>query len=124
MKRLRLHTVILLCFLLLIPSFVFPEHVHAETYGVCQICHGSAKCGLCDPAKVPEGLGNGYLRCHYCDDSGMRRCGTNTTGDGQRIGCDGSGYKEDGSVCEVAAAPASISATPAAARSSLSADAE
>ena len=101
MKLSKSISVILLCIILITSALIAPVPVYAESYAPCQICHGTAKCGLCDPALVPEGMGNGYLHCHYCDGTGMRTCGTNTTGDGRRIGCDGSGYDSDGSVCEV-----------------------
>ncbi|MBO4795172.1 MAG: hypothetical protein J5547_03725, partial [Clostridia bacterium] len=90
--------------LLLIAAFVFtpffavPAHA-ATVYAVCVICDGSGKCGLCDPKNTPEGQGNGWLYCGFCDENGMRKCGTNHTGDGTPIGCDGSGYLPDGSVC-------------------------
>lgn len=72
-----------------------------EVYGICQICQGSAKCGLCDPAEGDDRLGDGHLVCIYCHQTGYITCGTNTAGDGTPIGCDGSGYRKDGSVCEV-----------------------
>lgn len=89
---------------LLLPALViapfFAVHTHAATvYAVCVICDGSGKCGLCDPKNTPEGTGDGWLRCDFCDADGMRKCGTNHTGDGTPIGCDGSGYLPDGSVC-------------------------
>ena len=95
---------LILVAVLLIPTLViapfFPVHTHAATvYAICVICDGSGKCGLCDPKNTPEGHGDGWLDCGFCDENGMRKCGTNHTGDGTPIGCDGSGYMPDGSVC-------------------------
>ena len=89
---------------LLLPALViapfFAVRAHAATvYAICTICDGSGKCGLCDPKNTPEGTGDGWLHCGFCDANGMRKCGTNHTGDGTPIGCDGSGYLPDGSVC-------------------------
>ena len=77
---------------------LFPVNVHAETYGKCGRCNGTGICELCDPSR--EGcLGNGILICPYCHQTGYITCGTNHTGDGTPIGCDGSGYNPDGTVC-------------------------
>ena len=81
---------------------LFPADAHAgDVYMPCVICNGSAKCGLCDPASGSDHLGDGWQKCIYCNQTGYIKCGTNHTGDGTPIGCDGSGYKPDGSVCEV-----------------------
>ena len=95
MKLSKSISVILLCIILITSALIAPVPVYAESYAPCQICHGTAKCGLCDPALVPEGMGNVYLHCHYCDGTGMRTCGTNTTGDGRRIGCGSCGKCHD-----------------------------
>ena len=77
---------------------LIPLNVHAETYGKCSRCNGTGICELCDPSR--EGcLGNGVLICPYCHQTGYITCGTNHTGDGTPIGCDGSGYNPDGTVC-------------------------
>ncbi len=71
---------------------------HADTtYGICQDCNGTGKCGRCKDSA----LGEGYVDCLLCGGTGKVKCGTNTTGDGERIGCDGSGYFEDGSECYI-----------------------
>jgi hypothetical protein len=79
-------------------ALLLPLNVHAETYGKCGRCNGTGICELCDPSR--EGcLGNGVQICPYCHQTGYIICGTNHTGDGTPIGCDGSGYNPDGSVC-------------------------
>ncbi len=81
---------------------LLPTHAHAATcYAPCVICNGSAKCGLCDPALIPDALGDGWLECPWCHGTGEIVCGTNHAGDGTPIGCDGSGRLPDGSVCPV-----------------------
>ncbi len=99
MKRPRI-----LISLLILMLFIggLPQHVHgADCYMPCVICNGSAKCGLCDPSKVPDALGDGYMVCIYCHQTGFITCGTNHTGDGTPIGCDGSGKMPDGRTCVV-----------------------
>lgn len=78
-----------------------PLKVNAETYGKCHMCDGTAVCELCDPSRAADRLGNGYLVCIYCHQTGYITCGTNHTGDGTPIGCDGSGIMPDGTVCVV-----------------------
>ena len=95
--RKTLVTLISLAFLLLL----FPLSVHAETYILCLGCDGTGKCELCDPAKGSDRLGDGWMGCWLCHGTGYAACGTNHTGDGTPIGCDGSGYMPDGTVCVV-----------------------
>ena len=93
-----------LLFSLIVMSFAgfsLPSRAAGDVFGICNICRGTGKCELCDPAYCDDGLGDGYLVCGYCRQTGYITCGTNTTGDGIPIGCDGSGYRADGSVCEV-----------------------
>lgn len=91
--------------LLFLIAFVFmlliPARVHAERYILCLGCDGTGKCELCDPAKGSDRLGDGYMQCWLCHQTGYAVCGTNHTGDGTPIGCDGSGHMPDGSVCVV-----------------------
>lgn len=91
--------------LLFLIAFVFmlliPARVHAERYILCLGCDGTGKCELCDPAKGSDRLGDGYMRCWLCHQTGYAVCGTNHTGDGTPIGCDGSGHMPDGSLCVV-----------------------
>ena len=89
-------SLITLAFLLL-----FPVNVHAERYILCLGCDGTGKCELCDPAKGSDRLGDGYMQCWLCHQTGYAICGTNHTGDGTPIGCDGSGHLPDGSICPV-----------------------
>jgi|GEM_PF-2768605 len=80
----------------------FPVHAHADSaFSVCSVCCGTGICGLCNPnntldTNMPaaDKLGDGWIRCGFCDANGYRKCGTNTTGDGTPIGCDGSGKVE------------------------------
>lgn len=92
--RKTLLSLITLTFILFIPITV-----HAETYILCLGCGGTGTCELCDPAKGSDRLGNGYMQCWLCHQTGYATCGTNHTGDGTPIGCDGSGYMPDGTVC-------------------------
>ena len=102
MKKTSVLPMIIFAVSLLTAIFVFTAvTAYAEdTYGICGVCRGDCKCGLCDPAGGNDRLGNGYLVCIFCDENGYRTCGTNHTGDGTPIGCDGSGYK-NGQVCEI-----------------------
>ncbi len=91
-----------LCLLAGLLLCLLPLNAHAANcYAPCVICGGSVKCGLCDPSKNAGALGDGYLECPWCHGTGSIICGTNTSGDGKPIGCDGSGKMPDGSVCPV-----------------------
>lgn len=94
--RKTLLSLITLAFILLIPT-----SVHAERYILCLGCDGTGKCELCDPAKGSDRLGDGYMQCWLCHQTGYAVCGTNHTGDGTPIGCDGSGHMPDGTTCLV-----------------------
>ena len=95
--RKTLLSIISLAFFLLL----IPMSVRAETYILCLGCDGTGKCELCDPAKGSDRLGDGWMGCWLCHGTGYAACGTNHTGDGTPIGCDGSGYMPDGTVCVV-----------------------
>ncbi len=104
MKQQRIvHRIALLLLALLVSVTVpaaFREDVHAAdpAYSVCSVCLGTGICGNCNPYNTldtmmpaADKLGDGWIRCGFCDADGYRKCGTNHTGDGTPIGCDGSG---------------------------------
>ena len=91
----------LLSLIAFVVILLIPMTVHAERYILCLGCDGTGMCELCDPAKGSDRLGDGYMQCWLCHQTGYAVCGTNHTGDGTPIGCDGSGHMPDGSVCVV-----------------------
>ena len=75
---------LLLAALVLVCAFPFRSHASDPAYSVCSVCLGTGICGNCNPYNTmdtmmpaSDKLGDGWIRCGFCDADGYRKCGTN-----------------------------------------------